>query len=394
MGAAIAIFSCSGGNLGGGGNDAGPDNCPRVVPAACYRACNGSYLPPNGGFCPDGYVYTPSYCASGVVDGSGPIVDTCGDDGGADGLGACAGGTMIGASCYRSCDGASAAPDGGTCPAGFAYSPSACVYGSVDGRGPVTNTCGADAGGHGGGGIGGSAAGGRGGAGGCSGTFIPAQCFHPCTGTYYPVPDAGVCPAGDEYTSSYCVLPGSWSDGRGPVPGACDGGARGGTGGGGIAGAGGAAGGSTGGGGSGGLCVTGLSLDGASAAPVHFHSGDRPADALGGGGVIVDGIYDLNSSDIYRSSDTNPPTTSLAVIRISNGGTRMEYVAGVVGDAGVNTIDVTLVRTFATSGTQVTETEICRDGGGLQAEVVEDYTATSTRLMLSNPLYVQRFVKR
>jgi hypothetical protein len=396
MGAAIAIFSCSGGNLGGNGNDAGPNDCPRVVPASCYRACNGSYLPPNGGSCPAGYVYIASYCAYGAVDGSGPVIDTCGDDGGADGVGECVGGTMIAASCYRTCDGASTTVDGGTCPAGFNYIPSACVYGSIDGRGPVPNTCGADAA-AGTGGVGGHATGGVGGAAsvdaGCTGRFIPEYCVHLCTGASYAPPDGGVCPNGDLHVSSVCLPAGSFSDGWGPTPSACGDGAAGAGGtSSSTAGRGGNGTGGSGTGGSGGACTT-LAND-APTSPVHFHSGDRTAADLGAGGVIVDGIYDLNSSDIYRSSDSTPATTAVATIRISNGGTRMEYVSGGIGDAGVNTIEVAFVRTLATSGTQVTETEICRANDAVQAETVEDYTATSTRLMLSNPLYVKRFVKR
>jgi hypothetical protein len=409
MGAAIAIFSCSGGTLGGGGNDAGPGGsggggpgggpggCSgTVIPATCYRACDGSNATPMSGFCPAGYVYSPSYCGFGGGDGSGPVPNTCGDDGGTDAADAntCPGPTIDGR-CYQQIDGGCTLER--VCPSGYRSFGTDCVPIGVpvDGNPVVPNVCGVDGGGgHGGGGAGGSsgATGGSGGTGGCNGTFHPAACFHACTGAYLAVPDAGVCAAGDEYIGAFCVPFGSWSDGRGAIASACDGGARGGTGGGGIAGAGGAATAGTGGGGNTGTCTT-LPND-APVSPVHFHSGDRVAADLGAGGVIVDGIYDLNATDIYRSSDSSPPSTSVTTIRISNSGTRMEYVSGSVGDAGGNTVEVALVRTLATSGTQVTETETCRSNGDVQAASVEDYTATSTRLMLSNPLYVKRYVKR
>ena len=187
---------------------------------------------------------------------------------------------------------------------GFDYFPSVCFHGGVDGRGPVTNTCGADAA-PGAGGAGGHASGGEGG---------------------------------------------------------------------------------------GASCATDLRND-APVSPVRFHSGDRPADALGAGGVIVDGVYDLVSTDIYRSSDANPSSTVVTTIRISNSGTRMEYVTGNDasdggGGSGGGNIASTNVLRLATSGTQLTGTSNC----GLDDN--EDYTATSTRLMLSNPLYVKRYVKR
>jgi len=139
----------------------------------------------------------------------------------------------------------------------------------------------------------------------------------------------------------------------------------------------------------GGLCTD--LLNDSAPAPVTFHSGDRPADALGAGGVIVDGVYGLVSTDIYRSSDADPPASEVTTIRISNGGTRMEYVSGFGEDGGADNPAVAFVRTLAVSGTTVTETETCRFLGGLQPPVTEDFTATPTTFMLANNLYVNRY---
>jgi hypothetical protein len=308
MGVAIAIFSCSGGTLGGG-HDGGPGGCQGItVPAACYRACNGSYLPPNGGSCPDGYVYSPSYCSYAGGDGSGPISNTCGDDGGGDGAtdaspDACLG-TMVWESCYRTCDGAQTVPDGGTCPAGFWYSPSVCIRGSRDGSGPVTNTCGAD---------GAAGAGGAGGSGGGNG--------------------------------------------------------------------------GAGGGGSGVGC-TDLAND-AAAITARAHTGDRPADSVGVGGVIADGVYDLVGLDNYRTIAEDQWTASGA-IRISNGGTRMESVlrdeyAGGFSDSFKST------STVSVAGAQIARTGLCPDAGSSGSA---EYTATPTTLMISNPLTVSRYLHR
>jgi len=132
MGAAVAIFSCSGAKLGGDGKDAAadaPSDAPSdacagpVSPAYCYRSCDGSTMLAASGGCPAGYTYFPSVCypAGTWLDGSGPVTNTCGDDGGIDApdaapdvapdvapmdarSDACQG-TFVPAYCYRSCDG-------------------------------------------------------------------------------------------------------------------------------------------------------------------------------------------------------------------------------------------------------------------------------------------------
>lgn len=169
MGAAVAIFSCSSGKLsdrndagarggaggaggvGGGPVDASEDACPGTfVPAVCYRACDGTQTAPFGNTCPGGYVYSQSICFPGPVgiDGSGPITNTCGTDGGGDAApdgnpsdaqpDACTG-TLIPAWCFdnsRSCWAVPSA-DGGACSTGATYFPENCFHGAVDGRGPI-----------------------------------------------------------------------------------------------------------------------------------------------------------------------------------------------------------------------------------------------------------------
>lgn len=215
----------------------------------------------------------------------------------------------------------------------------------------------------------------------CGGLLVPARCIRRCDGSQTQ-PSGQSCPTGYTYVASYCTYgsvgfpvintcgdDGGTSD-AGPTP--YD------------------AGPTTGVDGTGaGQACTDLVND-APPAPVRFHSGDRTADTLGAGGTIVDGIYDLNAVDIYRSSDLDANSTSVTTIRISNGGTRIEYVAGQPGDGGIGSVEATLVGTLAASGTQVTETWICP----APSTVTEDYTATATRLMLSNPLYVKRYVRR
>jgi hypothetical protein len=127
-------------------------------------------------------------------------------------------------------------------------------------------------------------------------------------------------------------------------------------------------------------------VDDAPVSPVRFHSGDRPPQTIGCGGTIVDGVYNLVATDIYRSSD-GPSSTSRITIRLSNGGTELEWAA--------DNSTARFVRTLAVvNGTQLLETETCRNGGGLQPQGTSDYTATPTQLMLSNPLYVQWFALR
>jgi hypothetical protein len=126
--------------------------------------------------------------------------------------------------------------------------------------------------------------------------------------------------------------------------------------------------------------------DDAPLAPVRFHAGERPPETLGCGGTIVDGVYDLVGADVYRSADS-PPLTSRITIRISQGGTELEWAAE--DDYG------RFVRTLAmVNATQLLETETCRNGGDVQQPGISDYTATPSLLMLSNPLYVQWFALR
>jgi len=170
MAAAVAIFSCSGAKLGGDGKDAAvdapPDACTGTSASAyCYRRCDGSTMPASGGGCPAGYTYIPPACwpAGTYLDGWGPVTNTCGDDGGIDApdaapdvapdaspmdarADACQG-TFVPAYCYRSCDGTYHPVEAGnTCAPGESYNAPAC-YTYTDGAGPITNTCGTDAGG-------------------------------------------------------------------------------------------------------------------------------------------------------------------------------------------------------------------------------------------------------
>lgn len=147
--------------------------------------------------------------------------------------------------------------------------------------------------------------------------------------------------------------------------------------------------GGTAGGGSGATC-TDLVND-APPAPVRSHTGDRPASEAGAGGVIVDGIYDLNSQDYYASAQEEQ-RTAVGTIRISDGGTRMEAVVRYEYSDGASALYKT-VRTLAVTGTHVASTFICPDGGGSGVSD-DEYTATSTRLMFSNPLWVTRYVRR
>ena len=243
MGVAIAIFSCNGGNLGGGGGyDGGPGGCSgTMIPATCYRTCDGSSTTPNGGSCPAGYVYSASYCAQGGIDGSGPVINTCGgDDGGTDvptdaSPDACVG-HYFAALCTRDGDSCGLAPDGGVCPDGYHYWPSYCVAPGVpiDGNPVTPNNC--AVGGAGGGGGRGGSAGGRGGTGGiagaggatavdagCTGNIVPAVCQGICNGGItLTTPDGDVCPPNYGYRAAYCLPPGSHTDGYGPpLPNSC-----------------------------------------------------------------------------------------------------------------------------------------------------------------------------
>jgi hypothetical protein len=118
-------------------------------------------------------------------------------------------------------------------------------------------------------------------------------------------------------------------------------------------------------------------------APVRFNSGERPPDEFGEGGTIVDGVYDLAGTDVYRSTNAEP-TTSRIVIRISGRGTNLEWV----------TEGVAFVRTLSTRGAEIEQVETCRSSASLQPPVREGYTATPMTLTLSNPLAVQRFARR
>jgi len=162
------------------------------------------------------------------------------------------------------------------------------------------------------------------------------------------------------------------------------------TGGGGTVGTGGSGVGSggTAGGGSGATC-TDLVND-APPAPVRSHTGDRPATEAGAGGVIVDGIYDLNSQDYYVTAQEEQ-NTAVGTIRISDGGTRIEAVVRYEYADGSSALYKS-VRTLAATGIHIASTLICPDGGGGGTD--DEYTATSTRLMFSNPLWVTRYVRR
>jgi hypothetical protein len=231
-----------------------------------------------------------------------------------------------------------------------------CVPGTLDG-------------GNGGGKGGGNDAGGS-----CPGTMVPARCYRVCDGNVTP-PNDGACPADYVYNAAYCA------SGTIQVPAhGCGGG---GVGGGASGGVGGDAGGGAGGG-SGPGC-TDLVND-APPAVQRFHMEARPAEETGVGGEIADGVYDLTVIDYFGTArQSGSPIT--ATIRISNGGTRMESVTRYEEGGGSVSAEV---RTLAPLGTEVTEIWTCPVWG----PNTEGYSATSTRFMLSNPMTVNRYVRR
>lgn len=195
----------------------------------------------------------------------------------------------------------------------------------------------------------------------CAGLLVIAQCTRFCDGTFRAVPSSGVCPPDQFYERPACLAPST--DGMGPPkPNSC---------------------------GADGGCTT-LAND-APSSPVRFHSGEGPADALGAGGVIADGVYDLVSTDVYRSSDSSSPSRIVNTIRVSNSGTQIEQVWGY---EGTNQIVASWAATLAVSGPQVTVMETCRLNDWLRPPTTEEYTATPTALMLSTPTQVVRYSRR
>jgi len=291
-----------------------------------------------------------------------------GNDGGRDSASDACSGNVSPAICYPNCFGARIMePEGGSCPANYTYVPPTCrpAAVAVGGWAPI-GTCEQDGGTGGTGGAGGAPTGTAGAGGGsrCTGgTLIRAYCYRGCDGTFHAVPDSGSCPAEQSYNPGGC-LPGS-GDGFGPIPNSC--GADGG--------------------------CTSLPND-AAPAQIHFHSGERPSDAAGVGGTIVDGIYDWVGTEQYRSSESIAPITLVTTIRISNGGTQLEYVAGYPVAGGAASVSTALVWTLEPSGTQVTQTETCRAASLLAFPRTQDYTATPTTLMLSDPTQVVRYSRR
>ena len=224
----------------------------------------------------------------------------------------------------------------------------------------------------------------------CPGTMVPERCVRACDGSVAP-PIRGTCPASYVYSPAYCAhttielvtntcgadaaADGADASGDGGDGG---GGAAGGAGGGPVGGAGGATGWSSPG-------CTDL-VDDAPPAVQRFHMEVRPAEELGVGGELADGVYDLSVIDYYGTARSGTAPAITGTVRISNGGTRMEAVTW-YEQGNVVTAEV---RTLAPAGTQVTETGTCP----IRGPNTEDYSATPTRFMLSNPMTVSRYVRR
>jgi len=233
----------------------------------------------------------------------------------------------------------------------------------------------------------------------CPGTLVPERCYRSCDGSTAALIDGSTCPEGYIYSSAHCahttielIANTCGADAAGGAADASDGGAggsageSGGAGTSGAAGIGGAAG--RGGAAGGGPGCTDLVND-APPAIQRFHMEDRPATELGVGGQLADGVYDLSVIDYYVTSlppaDWRAPAIT-STVRISNAGTRMEAVTW-YEQGNVVTAEA---RTLAPAGTQVTETWTCPIWG----PNTEGYSATPDRFMLSNPMTVNRYVRR
>jgi hypothetical protein len=280
--------------------------------------------------------FVVSACVPATLGGAG--------GGSHDGGVPCPGGTLVPERCYRACDGAETAVLDGLCQDGYVYSPAHCSRITLE---LVANTCGADAG---------------------------ADASDGGAGT-----SGGAGTTGGAGTSGGVVTSGA----------AGAGGAGGAAGGGGMAGAGGVAGG--GGAGRGGEAGAGNGpctdlVNDAPPAIQRFHMEVRPAEELGVGGQFADGVYDLSVIDYYGTSRSGTPPAITGTVRISNAGTRMEAVTW-YEQGNVVTAEV---RTLAPAGTQVTETGTCP----IRGPNTEGYSATPDRFMLSNPMTVNRYVRR
>jgi hypothetical protein len=113
-----------------------------------------------------------------------------------------------------------------------------------------------------------------------------------------------------------------------------------------------------------------------------FSAGDPPD--TGQGGTIVDGIYDLTATTIYKSSPTTQQFFDRETIRISGGGTRLEYVSESSGSL--------IVENLAPSGSSLNATVTCPIGQGVG--VGPNYTATADQFFVVNGLYVDAFTLR
>jgi hypothetical protein len=138
-------------------------------------------------------------------------------------------------------------------------------------------------------------------------------------------------------------------------------------------------------------------IDGGSAPPVAVGCNDLVADGpavlsvfeagpppnLGQGGTIVDGVYDLVQDTIYESAPTSAQYFDSETIRISEGGTRLDYVSASTGSR--------ITESLAPAGASLNPTTIC-PGPGLS--VGPYYTATPGQFVVVNGLYVSVFAMR
>jgi hypothetical protein len=111
-----------------------------------------------------------------------------------------------------------------------------------------------------------------------------------------------------------------------------------------------------------------------------FLSGAPPD--LGKGGTIVDGVYNLIQSTIYQSMPTSQTFIDRETIRISQGGSHLEYVTGSNGS--------TIAESIAPGGAALNPTTLCPGPG---VSVGPYYTATPNAFVVVNGLYIKVFAR-